>query len=212
MTSDDLKKQLGLAFHESGKLNRILQEQGVGRKNTNVEPLTPSPSGHRTHQRQRSIPNTGQPRPLPESSKPPPELDPTPEEMTSFVKYATSLQTFSGRSKDNQGILDFIEAIETQAGVECKKDEEKREKLQLRLFMTNLRGDARDMMNMLTPIEKDSWEEVKTIYIAKYKTKKEKKAKQKAREAIVSFKQCADESFTAYAERAMKPPAVDRCR
>ena len=69
------------------------------------------------------------------------------------MSYATPLQTVSGRSKDNQGILDFIEAIETQAGVECKKDEEKREKLQLRLFRTNLRGDARDMMNMLTPTE-----------------------------------------------------------
>ena len=74
----------------------------------------------------------------------------------------------------------------------------------MRLFRTNLRGDARDMMNMLTPTEKDSWEEVKTIYIAKYKTEKEKKAKQKAREAMVSFKQRADESLTAYAERAMK--------
>ena len=64
----------------------------------------------------------------------------------------------------------------------------RREKLQLHLFSTNLRGDAHDMMNILTPTEKDSWEVVRPIYIAKCKTKKEKKAKQKAGGALFSFK------------------------
>lgn len=72
--------------------------------------------------------------------------------------------------------------------ISLKHGESKREKLQLRLFRTHLRGDARDMMNMLTSKEKDNWAEVKTFYISKYKTEKEKKAKQMAREAMVSFK------------------------
>ena len=43
------------------------------------------------------------------------------------MSYATPLLSVSGRSKHNQGILDFIEEIETQAGVECKMKDEKRE-------------------------------------------------------------------------------------
>ena len=124
--------------------------------------------------------------------------------MPSVVSFGTPLQTFSGRSRDNQGILDFIEAIEAQAATECRFHESKKEKLKLRLFRTHLRGDACDMMNMLTPTERDNSDEVKRYYIAKYKTEKEKKAKQRVWEAMVSFKQCADESLKAYGERAMK--------
>ena len=77
-------------------------------------------------------------------------------------------------------------------------------KLKLRLFRTNLRGDARDMMNMLTPTEQDDWEQVKKFYIAKYKTERDRKAKQKAREAMALFKQRADEPLKAYGEHAVK--------
>ena len=60
------------------------------------------------------------------------------------------------------------------------------------------------MMNMLTPTERDNWDEVKKYSIAKYKMEKKKKAKQRAREAKVSFKQRTDKNLKAYGERAMK--------
>ena len=40
--------------------------------------------------------------------------------------------------------------------------------------------------------------------MAKYKTEKEKKAKQREWEAMVSFKPCTDENLKAYGERAVK--------
>ena len=60
------------------------------------------------------------------------------------------------------------------------------------------------MLNLLTPSEKDDWKQVKEIYIAKYKTERDQRAKQKAREAVASFKQRSDESLRAYGERAVK--------
>ena len=90
--------------------------------------------------------------------------------MTTYINYGAQLEPLSGKSKDHQDIVDFIEAIEAQAEVQCNEDESKAVKLKLRLFRTNLWGDARDMMNMLTPTEKDDWEQVKMFYIAKYKT------------------------------------------
>ena len=60
------------------------------------------------------------------------------------------------------------------------------------------------MMHMLTPTERDNWDEDKKYSIAKYKTEKTKKAKQRAREAKVSFKQRTDKNLKAYGERAMK--------
>ena len=124
--------------------------------------------------------------------------------MTTYINYGAQLEPFSGKSKDHQDIVDFIEAIEAQAEVQCNEDESKAVKLKLRLFRTNLWGDARDMMNMLTPTEKDDWEQVKKFYIAKYKTERDRKAKQKAREAMALFKQRADEPLKAYGERAVK--------
>ena len=124
--------------------------------------------------------------------------------MTTYICYGSIQEPFSGKSKDNQGITDFLEAIEAQAGVECRQDETRKEKLQLRLFRTHLRGDARDMMNMLTPTERESWTQAKTLYIAKYKTERDKRAKQRAREAMASFRQRSDESLRAYGERAVR--------
>ena len=125
-------------------------------------------------------------------------------EMTTYINYGAMLEPFSGKSKDNQAIVDFIEAIESQADLQCNQDESKAVKLKLRLFRTNLQGDARDMMNMLTPAEKDDWEQVKKFYIAKYKTERDCKAKQRAHEGIASFKQRVDEPLKAYGKRAVK--------
>ena len=111
---------------------------------------------------------------------------------------------FAGRSSDHQGIIDFLEAIEAQAEVECRDDEKGKRKLQLRLFRTHLRGDARDMMNMLTTSEHEDWEQIKKFYINKFKTERDQKAKQRAREPLASFKQQPDEHLRAYGERAVK--------
>jgi len=59
-------------------------------------------------------------------------------------------------------------------------------------------------MNMLTPTERESWTQVKTLYIAKYKTERDKRAKQRAREAMAFFGQRSDESLGAYGERAVR--------
>ena len=166
-----------------------------------MEPATPSPQ--RGHRRQRSLTKSQKPTPVPKYETTGTQLNPL-SEMTTYINYGAMLEPFSGKSKDNQDIVDFIEAIESQADLQCNQDESKAVKLKLRLFRTNLRGDARDMMNMLTPAEKDDWEQVKKFYIAKYKTERDRKAKQRAREAMASFKQRVDEPLKAYGERAVK--------
>ena len=88
--------------------------------------------------------------------------------------------------------------------MECQQDEGAKEKLQLRLFRTHLRVDVKCMLNLLTPAEKDDWRQVKAIYIAKYKTEHDQGAKQKAREAVASFRKRSDESLKVYGERAVK--------
>ena len=157
------------------------------------------------HRRNVSLTNTGLPKPVENLALKPKEQEQT--KMANYITYgAVQLRPFSGRSKDHQSIVDFLETIENQVGVECtgRQDDSVREKLQLRLFRTHLRGDAKSMLNLLTPSEKDDWKQVKEIYIAKYKTERDQRAKQKAREAAASFKQPSDESLRAYGERAVK--------
>ena len=124
--------------------------------------------------------------------------------MTTYNNYGAMLERFSGKSKDNQDIVDFIEEIESQADLQCNHDESKAVKLKLHLFRTNLWGYARDMMNMLTPAEKDDLEQVKKFHIAKYKTEHDHKAKQRAHEAMASFQQRVDKPLKEYGERAVK--------
>ena len=160
----------------------------------------------RTHRKRKSLTKTEKPTPLSEiSSAPKPEPLEGENGMATYITYgAAQLRPFTGKTKDHQGIVDFLETIENQAATECRQDESGKEKLQLRLFRTHLRGDAKSMLNMLTPAERDDWRQIKAIYIRKYKTERDLRAKQKAREAVASFKQRSDESLRAYGERAVK--------
>lgn len=117
---------------------------------------------------------------------------------------APPLKRFSGKSREYQTITDYIESIERQAKLECRNDESARVKLSLCLFRTNLKGDARSYLNMLTSTEKDNWEKLKEVYTFKFKTERDLRARQRAKEQCASFKQPPDESLKAYGERAMK--------
>ena len=68
---------------------------------------------------------------------------------------APLLKRFAGKSGEDQTITDFIEGIERQARLECRNDEMARVKLSLSLFRSNLKGDARSYLNMLTSTEKE---------------------------------------------------------
>ena len=197
------------------RLARVFHENGVFRRLTDNHPALPSPDTRtvdsggpswKTHRKRKSLTKTEKPTPLSTiSNDPSPESSKEESTMTTYITYgAARLRPFSGRTKDYQGIVDFLESIETQAAAECRDDESGREKLQLRLFRTNLRGDAKNMLNMLTQTEREDWRQVKAIYIRKYKTERDQRAKQKAREAVASFKQRSDESLRAYGERAVK--------
>ena len=72
------------------------------------------------------------------------------------------------------------------------------------LFRTNLKGPARAFLNMLTTTEKESWDKLKEVYIHKFKTERDVRAKQCAKEQCASFKQKPDETLKAYGERAME--------
>ena len=117
---------------------------------------------------------------------------------------APPLKRFSGKSGEYQTITDFIESIERQAKLECRNDAPARVKLSLSLFRTNLKGDARSYLNMLTSTEKDNWEKLKEVYTFKFKTERDLRARQHTKEQCASFKQRPDESLKAYGERAMK--------
>ena len=68
----------------------------------------------------------------------------------------------------------------------------------------NLKGDARAYLGMLTSTEKESWEQLKEVYIYKFKTERDLKEKQRAKEQCASSKQWPEESLKAYGKRAMR--------
>ena len=129
----------------------------------------------------------------------------SPEAGFPSISYnAPVLKRFSGKAGEYQTITDFIEAIERQALLECRGDEAAKVKLSMSLFRMNLKGDARAYLGMLTSTEKESWEKLKEVYIYKFKTERDLKAKQRAKEQCASFKQRPEESLKAYGERAMR--------
>ena len=201
----EFRRRLGRLFHETGQRNRKLLERQAAytslKNDSTVEPGAAFAKGHR---KRKSLTNPLKPTPLESKPEKPVEQEDPIESMGTYFNYSLQIKPFSGRSKDYQSIVDFLETIESQATAEHRSDVAAREKLQLRLFRTNLRGDARSMLNMLTPAERDDWGQIKTLYIAKFKTERDQRARQKAREAIASFKQRSDESLRAYRERAVK--------
>ena len=131
-----------------------------------------------------------------------PEL---PEMAYPNISYnAPPLMRFSGKSAKYQTITDFMEAILRQAMLECRNEELARVNLSLNLFHSNLKGDARSYLNMLTPAEKEDWAKPKEVYIYKFKTERDLRAKKQAKEQCASFKQWPDESLKAYGEHTMK--------
>ena len=70
-------------------------------------------------------------------------------------------------------------------------------KLQLSLFRTNVKGDARAHLNMLATPEKEDWSKIRQIYIGKFKTERDVRAKQRAKEQCAYYKQKSDESLKA---------------
>ena len=205
-----MKRQLARIFYERGELERTIRNNREALQSLVTDTVESASTGtvRKRHRQNISLTNTGLPKPVdklaPEPKQPQQQEEEEPE-MPTYITYgAAQLRPFSGKSKDHQGIVDFLETIENLAGVECRQDKGAKEKLQLCLFRTHLRGDAKSMLNLLTPAEKDNWRQVKAIYIAKYKTERDQRAKQKAREAVASFRQQSDESLKAYGERTVK--------
>ena len=130
--------------------------------------------------------------------------DPLGVEYPSISYNAPVLKRFSGKTGEYQTINDFIEAIERQARLQYRNDDAGMVKFSLSLFRTNLKGPARSYLNMLTTAEKDEWEKVKEMFVYKFKTEKDLRAKQRAKEQCASFKQKPEENLKAYGERAMR--------
>ena len=121
------------------------------------------------------------------------------------ISYHTPpLKRFSGKVSEYQLIVDFIEVTERQAHLECHNEEVARVKLLMSLLRTNLKGPAREFLNTLMPTEKEDWGKLKETYIYKFKTERDVRAKQRAKEQCASFKQKPEETLKAYGERAMK--------
>ena len=208
--SEELKRRLARIFYERGELERMIRNNREALQSLVTDTVESASTGTLRKRHRRNVPltNTGLSKLVdelaPKLKQPQQQEEEEPEMMTYITCGAAQLRPFSGKSKDHQGIVDFLETIENQAEVECRQDEGAKEKLQLHLFRTHLRGDAKSMLDLLTPAEKDDWRQVKAIYIAKYKNERDQRAKQKAREAVVSFRQRSDESLKAYGERAVK--------
>jgi hypothetical protein len=60
------------------------------------------------------------------------------------------------KSGDAEQIGYYISMIGRQAHHECTNDKESRNAIQLMLFRTNLKGDARSFLNMLTAAEREN--------------------------------------------------------
>lgn len=60
------------------------------------------------------------------------------------------------------------------------------------------------MMNMLTTFEHDYWEQIKKFYNNKFKTERDQRAKERAREQLAVFKQPPVGKLRAYREQAVK--------
>ena len=201
-----LRRRLARAFYESGRIQKRFCGQGETGENSPVQGNTLEVGrthSTRIHWRQASA--TGSEPPSLESMPKGRGADNQADAMYPMISYnAPALKRFSGKAGDHQSVTDFIEAIERQAKFECRNDEATKVKLQLSLFRTNLKGDARAHLNMLTTQEKEDWSKIREIYIGKFKTERDVRAKQRAKEQCASFKQTSDESLKAYGERAMK--------
>ena len=130
--------------------------------------------------------------------------DPARVEYPSISYNAPVLKRFSGKTGEYQIINDFIEVIERQARLQYRNDDAGMVKFSLSLFRTNLKGPPRSYLNMLTTAEKEDWEKVKDMFVYKFTTKKDLRAKQRAKEQCASFKQKPEGNLEAYGERAMR--------
>ena len=173
-----LRRRPGRVFHESGRTaERLLRLQHTDQVNS---PLTEATDTGITEieQRLRSLGVTNTMTPQVEVYGPRAPQNPPQVGYPSISYNAPDLKRFSGKAGEYQTITDSIEAIERQALLECRGDEAAKVKLSMSLFCMNLKGDARAYLGMLTSTEKESWEKLKEVYIYKFKTERDLKAKQ----------------------------------
>ena len=113
---------------------------------------------------------------------------------------------FTGRKRDRDvyGILEYIAQVEEHAGYTRRASESAQRRAKLNLLKTNLDGKAKSYLMGLIDSEKNDWDALTAIYIRKYKTDQDRKAKERAWAEAATIKQRKDESVKAYGERAVR--------
>ena len=116
------------------------------------------------------------------------------------------IQPFTGRHQDHDssGILDFIHQVEEHAAYAYYETDEARQAGKLSLFRRNLRAQARQYLDDLSPTEKADWAVLKGLYIHKFKTERDLQTKEDAWVQAATIRQKKDESVKSYAERALR--------
>ena len=102
------------------------------------------------------------------------------------------------------GIIEYIAQIEEHAGYTCKASVNAQNSAKLSLFESNLEGKARNFLAGLINSERNDWDTHTAIFIRRYKTDQDRKAKERAWAEAATIKQKKDESVRAYGERAVR--------
>ena len=105
------------------------------------------------------------------------------------------IRRFTGRKRDRDvyGILEYIAQVEEHAGYTRRASESAQRSAKLSLFKTNPQGKAKSYLMGLIDSEKNDWDALTAIYIRKYKTDQDRKAKEKAWAEAATIKQRKDD-------------------